>query len=326
MAAKGILGRKLGMTQIWDDENRVVPVTVIEAGPCRVVQLKTPERDGYAAVQLAFGDTKPQRLSKPELGHLKKADVAGASHLAELRVDDLSGFEVGQVIGADVFGAGERVDVTGISKGKGFAGAMQRHNFKGQGASHGNHKKHRSPGSIGACATPARVFKGMKMAGQHGNGRITTLNLEVVEGDAERGLLLVKGAVPGPNGGLVFVRNAAKRPVAQSTRRECRMKLDVKSPTGADAGTVDVPDDAVRHRAQHRGHAPGRHRAARGRPLRHAQHQDPGRGRAAVVRSRGARRAPAAPARARSARRTGVVVVWRTARSPATTASAPPRR
>ena len=174
------------------------------------------ERDGYSAVQLAFGDTKPQRLSKPELGHLKKAEAGALRHLAELRVDDLSGFEVGQVIGADVFGAGERVDVTGISKGKGFSGAMQRHNFKGQGASHGNHKKHRSPGSVGACATPARVFKGMKMAGQYGNGRITTQNLEVVEGDAERGILLVKGAVPGPNGGLVFVKNAAKRPVAQT--------------------------------------------------------------------------------------------------------------
>ena len=215
MSAKGILGRKLGMTQIWDDEHRIVPVTVIEAGPCRVVQLKTPERDGYAAVQLAFGDTKESRLSKPELGHLKKADAPPARHLAELRVDDLSGFEVGQVLGADLFSAGERVDVTGISKGKGFTGAMQRHNFKGQGASHGNHKKHRSPGSIGACATPARVFKGMKMAGQMGNSRITTQNLEVIEGDAERGILLIKGAVPGPNGGLVFVKNAAKRPVAE---------------------------------------------------------------------------------------------------------------
>jgi large subunit ribosomal protein L3 len=213
MSAKGILGRKLGMTQIWDDQNRVVPVTVIEAGPCRVVQLKTPERDGYAAVQLAFGDTKQQRLSKPELGHLKKADAPPSRHLAELRVDDLAGFEVGQVIGADVFAKGELVDVTGISKGKGFSGVMQRHNFKGQGASHGNHKKHRSPGSIGACATPARVFKGMKMAGQYGNGRITTQNLQVVEGDVEKGIILIRGAIPGPNGGLVFVRNAAKRPV-----------------------------------------------------------------------------------------------------------------
>jgi large subunit ribosomal protein L3 len=213
MSAKGILGRKLGMTQIWDDQNRVVPVTVIEAGPCRVVQLKTPERDGYSAVQLAFGDTKQQRLSKPELGHLKKAEAPPSRHLAELRVDDLAGFEVGQVIGADVFAKGEFVDVTGISKGKGFSGAMVRHNFKGQGASHGNHKKHRAPGSIGACATPGRVFKGMKMAGQYGNARITTQNLQVVEGDAEKGIILIKGAVPGPNGGLVFVRNAAKRPV-----------------------------------------------------------------------------------------------------------------
>ena len=210
MANKGILGRKLGMTQIFDEQNRVIPVTVIEAGPCRVVQLKTPERDGYAAVQLAFGDAKPARLNKPELGHLKAADAPPTKYLAEMRVDDLSSFELGQVFKADVFEAGERVDVTGVSKGKGFTGVMQRHNFKGQGASHGNHKKHRSPGAIGACATPARVFKGMKMAGQHGNSRITTLNLVVVEGDAERNLLLVRGAVPGPAGGLVFVRNAVK--------------------------------------------------------------------------------------------------------------------
>jgi large subunit ribosomal protein L3 len=210
MANKGILGRKLGMTQIFDEQNRVIPVTVIEAGPCRVVQLKTPERDGYAAVQLAFGDAKPARLNKPELGHLKAADAPPTKYLAEMRVEDLSSFELGQVFKADVFAAGERVDVTGVSKGKGFTGVMQRHNFKGQGASHGNHKKHRSPGAIGACATPARVFKGMKMAGQHGNSKITTLNLVVVEGDAERNLLLVRGAVPGPAGGLVFVRNAVK--------------------------------------------------------------------------------------------------------------------
>lgn len=211
-AVKGILGRKLGMTQVWDAENRVVPVTVIQAGPCRVVQLKTPERDGYSAVQIAFGAAKEQRLSRPELGHLKKSGAAPAKHLAELRVDDLSAYSVGQTIGADVFAAGELVDVTGISKGKGFTGVMARHNFKGQGASHGNHKKHRAPGSIGACATPARVFKGMKMAGQHGNERVTTLNLEVVEGDVERGLILVKGSIPGPNGGLVLVRNAVKGP------------------------------------------------------------------------------------------------------------------
>jgi large subunit ribosomal protein L3 len=213
MANKGILGRKLGMTQVFDEGNRVVPVTVIEAGPCRVVQLKTPERDGYAAVQLAFGDTKAARLSKPELGHLKAANAEPTKYLAELRVDDLAGFELGQVLKADVFEAGERVDVTGISKGRGFAGVMKRHNFKGQGAGHGNHKKHRAPGAIGASATPARVFKGVRMAGQYGNTRVTTLNLQVVEGDAERNLLLVKGAIPGPNGGLVFVRNAVKAAV-----------------------------------------------------------------------------------------------------------------
>src|SRR5436190_22349255 len=213
MAQKGILGRKLGMTQIFDDANRVVPVTVVEAGPCRVVQIRTPERDGYAAVQLSFGTTKASRLSKAELGHLKGADAEPSKYLAELRVDDLSGFEIGQVLKADVFEAGERVDVTGISKGHGFSGVMKRHNFQGQGASHGNHKKHRAPGAIGACATPARVFKGVRMAGQYGNTRVTTLNLEVVEGDAERNLLLIKGAVPGPSGGLVFVRNAVKSAV-----------------------------------------------------------------------------------------------------------------
>ena len=210
MARKGILGQKLGMTQVWDDQNRAIPVTVIQAGPCRVVSVKTPERDGYSAVQLSFGDVKPRRVNKPETGHFKSHDAPPARHLAELRVDDSSAFSVGQVIAADVFAAGEKVDVTGISKGKGFTGHMQRHNFKGQGASHGTHKKHRAPGAVGACATPSRVFKGVKMAGQHGDSRVTTLNLEVVEGDAERNLLLVRGAVPGPTGGLVFVRNAVK--------------------------------------------------------------------------------------------------------------------
>src|SRR5687768_6207142 len=163
------------MTQVWDAENRVVPVTVIQAGPCRVVQLKTPERDGYSAVQLSFGDAKERRLTKPELGHLKAADAPAARHLAELRVEDVSEFEVGQVLVADLFEAGERVDVSGISKGKGFTGVMKRLNFSGQGASHGNHKKHRAPGAIGACATPSRVFKGMGLPGQYGNERVTTL-------------------------------------------------------------------------------------------------------------------------------------------------------
>jgi len=211
MATKGILGRKLGMTQVWDAENRVIPVTVIEAGPCRVVQLKTPERDGYSAVQLAFGETKASRLSKAELGHLKAADAPATHTLAELRVESLEGFEIGQLIKAGVFEAGDLVDVTGITKGKGFAGGMKRHNFKGQGASHGNHKKHRAPGSIGACATPGRVFKGQKMAGHMGATKVTTLNLTVVEGDSERNLILIKGAIPGPNGGVVFLRNAVKK-------------------------------------------------------------------------------------------------------------------
>ncbi|MEZ5171092.1 MAG: 50S ribosomal protein L3 [Acidimicrobiia bacterium] len=210
MAGKGILGRKLGMTQVWDDENRVVPVTVIQAGPCRVVQLKTPERDGYSAVQLSFGDVKEANITKPELGHLAVADAPPARHLAELRVDDLEGFEVGQTVAADVFESGDLVDVSGISKGKGFTGVMARHNFGGQPASHGAHKVHRKPGAVGACATPARVFKGQKMPGRHGNAKTTTLNLEVVEGDAERNLLLVKGSVPGPRGAVVFVRDAVK--------------------------------------------------------------------------------------------------------------------
>ncbi len=210
MAGKGILGRKLGMTQVWDDENRVVPVTVIQAGPCRVVQLKTPERDGYSAVQLAFGDVKESRLSKGELGHLAAAEAPPSRHLAELKVDDLEGFEIGQTIAADVFESGELVDISGISKGKGFTGVMARHNFKGQPASHGAHKVHRKPGAVGACATPARIFKGQKMPGRHGNAKTTTLNLEVVEGDAERNLLLIKGSVPGAKGSVVFVRNAAK--------------------------------------------------------------------------------------------------------------------
>jgi large subunit ribosomal protein L3 len=240
MAVKGILGRKLGMTQVWDAQHRVVPVTVIQAGPCRVVQLKTPERDGYQAVQLSFGVTKPQRLSKPELGHLAKAAAEPAKDLAEVRVDDLSSFSVGQVIAADVFVPGERVDVSAISKGKGFAGVMVRHNFKGQGASHGNHRSHRVPGSIGACATPGRVFKGMKMAGQHGGKRVTTLNLEVVEADAERGLLLIKGSIPGPAGSLVLVRNAIKGVPMYAAPAE-------RAP--ADGVSPDAESDAIQQEA-----------------------------------------------------------------------------
>jgi len=205
---KGILGEKLGMTQIFLEDGRAVPVTVIKAGPCRVTQVKTTDRDGYEAVQLSMGQTR--RASKPLAGHLAKAGVEGARYVVELRTDDASSYEPGQEITASVFEPGERADVIGVSKGKGFAGTMKRHGFGGLGASHGTKRKHRSPGAIGACATPSRVFKGTRMAGQMGNQRVTVLNLEVVEADAERGLLLVKGAVPGPVGSLLMVRSGVK--------------------------------------------------------------------------------------------------------------------
>jgi large subunit ribosomal protein L3 len=195
------------MTQIFTDEGRAVPVTVIKAGPCRVVQVKTPERDGYAAVQLSYGTRK--RPGKPSAGHFAKAGIdEPARHVVELRTDEV--FEPGQEITAAIFEPGDHTDVVGVSRGKGFAGPMKRHGFAGLPASHGTERKHRSPGAIGACATPSRVFRGTKMAGQMGNVRVTVLNLEVVEADAERGLLLLKGAVPGPVGGLVMVRSSVK--------------------------------------------------------------------------------------------------------------------
>jgi large subunit ribosomal protein L3 len=210
MASKAIVGEKVGMTQVWDDQHRAIPVTVVRVSPLRVVQVKTPERDGYSALQVTFGTRKASAVNRPEAGHFSKAGVEAGRRLVELRIDDASTYEVGQELTAELLVAGERIDVTAVSKGKGFTGAMKRHNFKGQGASHGNHKKHRSPGAIGACATPARVFKGTKMAGQMGAQRVTTLNLEVIEADPERQLVLVKGAVPGPRGGLVLMRNAVK--------------------------------------------------------------------------------------------------------------------
>jgi large subunit ribosomal protein L3 len=210
MATKAIVGEKVGMTQVWDDQHRAVPVTVVKVSPVRVVQVKTTDQHGYSAVQVTYGTKKASRVNKPEGGHFAKAGIEPGKKLVELRLDDASAYTVGQELGADLLAAGERIDVTAVSKGKGFAGAMKRHNFKGQGASHGNHKKHRSPGAIGACATPARVFKGTKMAGQMGNQRVTTLNLEVVEADAEREILLVRGAIPGPRGGLIIIRNAVK--------------------------------------------------------------------------------------------------------------------
>jgi len=210
MASKAIVGEKVGMTQVWDDQNRAIPVTVVRVTPSRVVQVKTPDKDGYSALQVTYGTQKVHRLSGGEAGHFAKAGVDPGKKLLELKVDDTDGFTVAQELRVDLFAAGDKVDVTAVSKGKGFAGGMKRHNFKGLGASHGTHKKHRAPGSIGACATPARVFKGTKMAGQMGNEKVTTLNLEIVQADAERDLLLVKGAVPGRRCGLVIIRNDVK--------------------------------------------------------------------------------------------------------------------
>ncbi|MEV6244335.1 50S ribosomal protein L3 [Lentzea sp. NPDC051838] len=207
---KGILGTKLGMTQVFDENNRVVPVTVVKAEPNVVTQVRTEEKDGYTAVQLAAGAIDPRKVNKPVAGHFAKAGVTPRRHLVELRTADAGEYTVGQEITAEVFEAGAVVDITGTSKGKGTAGVMKRHNFRGLGSSHGTQRKHRSPGSIGGCATPGRVFKGLRMAGRMGHVRVTTQNLKVHKIDVENGLLLIKGAVPGPKGGLVFVRTAAK--------------------------------------------------------------------------------------------------------------------
>lgn len=207
---KGLLGTKLGMTQVFGEDNRIIPVTVVQAGPNVVTQIRTKENDGYEAVQLAFGAVDPRRVNQPETGHFTKAGVTPRRYLAELRTTDAATYEVGQEITAEVFAAGAKVDVTGTSKGKGYAGVMKRHGFKGQGASHGNQAKHRAPGSIGGCATPGRVFKGLRMAGRMGHVKVTTQGLTVHDVRAEDGLLLIKGAVPGPKGTLVFVRTAAK--------------------------------------------------------------------------------------------------------------------
>jgi large subunit ribosomal protein L3 len=210
MATKAIVGEKVGMTQVWDEAQRVVPVTVVKVAPVRVVAVKTPEGAGYSALQVTYGHKRASLVNKPERGVFDQAVVEPGKRLVELRLEDTSGYEVGQEINAGILSPGEKVDVTAISKGKGFAGGMKRHNFRGQGAAHGNHKKHRAPGSVGGCATPARVFKGTRMAGRMGASRVTTLNLEVVTADPERELILVKGAVPGPRGGMVLIRNAVK--------------------------------------------------------------------------------------------------------------------
>ena len=207
---KGVLGEKLGMTQVFDDEGRIVPVTVVQAGPCVVTRVRTPDADGYSAVQLGFGQIDPRKVNKPTTGHYEKAGVTPRRHLVELRTDDAAEYELGQEITVEVFEAGQLVDVTGRSKGKGTTGVMKRHGFAGLGASHGTQRKHRSPGSIGGCATPGRVFKGLRMAGRHGNSRVTVQNLTVHAVDEAKGLLLIKGAIPGPNGGLLLVRSAVK--------------------------------------------------------------------------------------------------------------------
>jgi large subunit ribosomal protein L3 len=212
---KGILGTKLGMTQVFDENNRMIPVTVVQAGPNVVTQVRTQETDGYVAIQLAFGAVDPRRVNKPRTGHFDKAGVTPRRYLAELRTTDAETYEIGQEITAAVFTDGAVVDVTGTSKGKGYAGVMKRHGFKGQGASHGAQAVHRRPGSIGGCATPGRVFKGVRMAGRMGNDKVTTQGLTVHSVRGDDGLLLIKGAVPGPKGGVVFVRDAVKGGVTE---------------------------------------------------------------------------------------------------------------
>ena len=207
---KGLLGEKLGMTQVWDENNKVVPVTVVKAGPCVVTQVRTPDTDGYSAVQIAFGAIDPRKVNKPDAGHFAKAGVTPRRHLVEVRTPDASEYTLGQELTAEIFVTGQNVDIVGTTKGKGFAGVMKRHGFHGLRATHGVNKKHRSAGSIGGCATPGRVFKGMKMAGRMGGVRQTTQNLKVQAIDVERGLILLKGAVPGPKGGLVFIHTAVK--------------------------------------------------------------------------------------------------------------------
>jgi large subunit ribosomal protein L3 len=207
---RGLLGEKLGMTQVFDENNRLVPVTVVKAGPCVVTQVRTPEVDGYSAVQLGFGEIDPRKVNKPMKGHFEKAGVTPRRHLVELRTADAADYALGQEVTVEAFEAGQLVDASGTTKGKGFAGVMKRHGFHGVGASHGAHRNHRKPGSIGGCATPGRVFKGLRMAGRMGTDTITTQNLTVHAVDADKGVILVKGAVPGAKGALVVIRSAAK--------------------------------------------------------------------------------------------------------------------
>ena len=207
---KGILGKKLGMTQIFDEDNRVIPVTVVEAGPCVVTQIRTPETDGYSAIQIAYGDIDPRKAKKPQAGHFKKAGVNPRRFVTEIRMDDTSGYELGQEFNATIFEGDAYVDVAGTTKGHGYAGAMKRHGFAGQGAAHGNQAAHRRVGSIGGCATPGRVFKGTRMAGRMGGNRVTTQNLKIQRIDGDNNLILIKGAIPGAKGSVVTVKTAVK--------------------------------------------------------------------------------------------------------------------
>jgi large subunit ribosomal protein L3 len=208
---KGLLGTKLGMTQMWDENNRVVPLTVVAASTNVVTQVRGPETDGYNAIQIGYGEIEARKVTKPEAGHFAKAGVNPRRHLLEIRTADATSYQVGQELSPELFSAGEEIDVTGTSNGKGFSGVMKRHGFHGVSASHGAHRNHRKPGSIGACATPGRVFRGTRMAGRMGGDTVTTQNVTVHAIDAEKGLILLKGAVPGPKGGLVVLRSAAKQ-------------------------------------------------------------------------------------------------------------------
>lgn len=207
---KAVLGKKLGMTQVWDEAGRLVPVTVVAVEPNVVTQIRTVETDGYAALQVATGQIDPRKVTKPLKGHFEKAGVTPRRHVTEIRTSDAADYSLGQEVTAGAFEAGAKVDVIGTTKGKGFAGVMKRHGFSGVGASHGAHRNHRKPGSIGAAATPSRVFKGLRMAGRMGNERMTVQNLTIHAVDADKGYVLLKGAVPGPKGGVVLVRNAVK--------------------------------------------------------------------------------------------------------------------
>ena len=311
---RGLLGTKLGMTQTWDENNRVVPVTVVAAGTNVVTQVRHPETDGYNAVQIGFGEIEGRKVTKPQAGHFDKAGVTPRRHLLEIRTADAASYSVGQELSPELFAAGEEVDVTGTSKGKGYAGVMKRHGFHGSRASHGAHRNHRSPGSIGGCATPGRVFKGMRMAGRMGGDTVTTQNVAVHAVDVEKGLILLKGAVPAPRAAS-WSSVPRRRPVPpRGSPHDCQ-------------GTEGrLPRRDLRRPGQHPVDPPGRRRSAGRCSSGHARDQVAAARSAVAVASPTSRRAPAAPARARSARPSSPVVAWCTARSRAATTSARPRR